>query len=201
MSFPTRSLLLKNCSLSNQGVHLLRSARDPRNWEQWAFSGSIMNTSAWTVSWVNSKDKPSAPHSHPRNHTHNHFPINILQLNNLKHLHCNWGHMGTTPRRVTHKHSLFTGVVSEQQRCSSQSRAQSHFKTLRVGCTTDTHTTAENPVLGREPCSIYTKEGAIAIYTQTTEQFTLVVSYTKVKKKKKVPRQKTTQISISFFLN
>ena len=103
--------------------------------------------------------------------------------------------MGTTPRRVTHKHSLFTGVVSERQRCSSQSRAQSHFKTLRVGCTTDPRTTAENPVLGRAP------EGAIAIYTRTTEQFTLVVPYTKVKKKKKVPRQKTTQISISFFLN
>ena len=107
--------------------------------------------------------------------------------------------MGTTPRRVTHKHSLFTGVVSERQRCSSQSRAQSHFKTLRVGCTTDTHTTAENPVLGREPCSIYTKEGAIAIYTQTTEQFTLVVSYTKVKKKKKSTPPKNNPDQYFFF--
>lgn len=102
--------------------------------------------------------------------------------------------MGTTPRRVTHKHSLFTGVVSERQRCSSQSRAQSHFKTLRVGCTTDPRTTAENPVLGRAP------EGAIAIYTRTTEQFTLVVPYTKVKKKKKYPAKKQPRSVFLFSL-
>ena len=89
--------------------------------------------------------------------------------------------MGTTPRRVT-------------QRCSSQSRAQSHFKTLRVGCTTDPRTTAENPVLGRAP------EGAIAIYTRTTEQFTLVVPYTKVKKKKKYPTKKQPRSVFLFSL-
>ena len=102
--------------------------------------------------------------------------------------------MGTTPRRVTHKPTLVTGVVSERQRCSSQSRAQSHFKTLRVGCTTDPRTTAENPVLGRAP------EGAIAIYTRTTEQFTLVVPYTKVKKKKKYPAKKQPRSVFLFSL-
>lgn len=153
-----------------------------------------MNASAWTLSWASERTNPQH-HTRPPEKWHKTTFLSTAFNNCLKHLHCNWGHMGTTPRE------FYTNIPCSQAFSFGATTMLFTVKGTITFLKIESGMHNRHSRHGKEPAPGRAPQKGLSIHAQTTEHFTLAVSYTNVKKNKKYLRKQPRSVFLLSLIN